>query len=149
MVGAVMTGFEQCLKPSIPYSDINTAIEMISQFVDPNAGIMENFEITDFTLDNFLGYHLPEYQAGMARTLSATSQLNCQNELPSLHTLSSTNDVFHECKKRRVLELSTSSSESLPSAASRNHQLKDNHSSAKKNVSFFCLYLNFVFLWQS
>ncbi|KAG6720369.1 hypothetical protein I3842_03G057400 [Carya illinoinensis] len=127
-----MTGFEQCFKPSIPYSDINTAIEMLSQFAGPSASIMEDFEITNFTLDNFLAYQQPEYQAGMAHSLSGTSHLNCQNELPSLHTSSSTNDVFHESKKRKVLELSTSSSESLPSAASRN-QLKDNYSSAKQN----------------
>ncbi|XP_041015041.1 cell wall protein TIR4-like [Juglans microcarpa x Juglans regia] len=37
------------------------------------------------------------------------SHLNCQNELPSLHTSRSTNDVFQESKKRKVLELSTSS----------------------------------------
>lgn len=133
-----MAEFEQdlqCFKPSIPFSEINTDIEMINQFIQPNASMMGNFNITEFTVDNFLGFQQPESQADLlAHDLPGTSYSSCLNELPIVHTITSTRHDFHERKKRKALELSTSSSESIPSTASR--ELKDNSNSAKKNVRF-------------
>jgi hypothetical protein len=120
----------QCFKPSIPFS------EMINQFIQPNTSMMGNFNFTDSTVDNFLGYQQSENHAAglLAHDLPGTSYSNCLNELPTVHTITSTRHVFHESKKRKVMELSTSSSESIPSTASR--ELKDNSNSAKKNVRF-------------
>lgn len=120
-----MAEFEQdlqCSKPSLPFSEINTDIEMINQFTQPNASMMGlgNFNITDFTVDNFLGYQQqPEYQAAglLANDLPGTTYSNCLTELPTVHTMiTSTRHVFHESKKRKVMELSTTSSESNNSA---------------------------------
>jgi hypothetical protein len=135
---AAMAEFEkdlQCFKPSIPFS------EMINQFIQPNTSMMGNFNFTDSTVDNFLGYQQSENHAAglLAHDLPGTSYSNCLNELPTVHTITSTRHVFHESKKRKVMELSTSSSESIPSTASR--ELKDNSNSAKKNVRFI------FFIW--
>lgn len=158
MVWTVMAVFEQdfryCLQPSVPYSEIDTDVQMINQFAEPNESTMGNFEIADFSVDSLSGYQPPDYQAGLADNLPGTSRAGCLNELPILvRTNTSPVDVFRESKKRKVRELSTSSSETFLSTASRD-QLKDNSSYAKKNVGFILhllflsFPLNFVFLRQ-
>lgn len=133
----------QYFKPSIPSSEITRDINMMNQLVQPNASIMGNFSITDLTVDDFLSFQQLEYQSGMAQNLPGTSHSNSLNELPIVYAITSTRDVFHESKKRKVMELSTSSSESISLAASGD-DLKDNNSSTKKNVChffffFYCL----------
>ncbi|KAL4652106.1 hypothetical protein ACB092_01G209200 [Castanea dentata] len=122
----------QYFKPSIPSSEITSDINMVNQLVQPNASVMGNFSITDLTVDDFLSFQQLEFQSGMAQNLPATSHSNSLNELPIVYAITSTRDVFHESKKRKVMELSTSSSESISLAASGD-DLKDNNSSTKKN----------------
>ncbi|KAK7815641.1 transcription factor bee 3 [Quercus suber] len=122
----------QYFKPSIPSSEITRDINLMNQLVQPNASIMANFSITDLTVDDFLSFQQLECQSGMAQNLPGTSHSNSLNELPIVYAITSTRDVFHESKKRKVMELSTSSSESISLAASGD-DLKDNNSSTKKN----------------
>lgn len=129
-----MAEFEQDLQRfefSIPCSDTDSDLEMISQFMGPNASMMGNFSNPNFAVDNFLRYQQPEYQAVFAQNLPGTLQSNCLNKLPILHTITSTRHAFCESNKRKATELPTSSSESSPSTASR--ELKDNNNSARKN----------------
>ncbi|GMY24372.1 transcription factor BEE 1-like [Fagus crenata] len=106
---------------------------MMNQLVEPNASIMGNCNSTDLTVDDFLSFQQLEYQASMAdHNLPGTSHSSCLNELPIVYNVTSTRDVFHESKKRKVMELSTSSSESISLAASGDES-KDDNSSAKKN----------------
>lgn len=126
-------------------SEMTTDIKMRSKFAEPNPIILENFNITEFTVGNFLGYPQPEVQAGLlAQNLYGASHSNCLYEFPTVHTIASNRDVFHENKKRKVMELSASSSESIPSTTSRD-EFRDNTSSRKNNVclnSYFELCLS-------
>ena len=134
----------QYFKPSIPSSEITRDINMMNQLVQPNASIMGNFSITDLTVDDFLSFQQLECQSGMAQNLPGTSHSNSLNELPIVYAITSTRDVFHESKKRKVMELSTSSSESISLAASGD-DLKDSNSSTKKNVCvIFLFWLSFL-----
>ena len=131
----------QCFRPFIPSSEISRDIKMMNQLVEPNASIMGNCNSTDLTVDDFLSFQQLEYQASMAdHNLPGTSHSSCLNELPIVYNVTSTRDVFHESKKRKVMELSTSSSESISLAASRDES-KDDNSSSKKNVCIIFFYL--------
>ncbi|GMP28374.1 hypothetical protein CsSME_00003954 [Camellia sinensis var. sinensis] len=84
--------------------------------------MFENFNMTDMLEESFMVDHQqPEIQGTNFKILPCTFESNCMNTVPvflDMATSSNTEDVFHEKKKRKVMEQSSSNSINMSSTSS-------------------------------
>lgn len=123
-------------KPSLPSLEMHENMTM-NQFGEPNPTMLENFNITDSLVENFLGYHYqpPEYPQDLSYNFPGTSHSFHLNEIQA-HTIDLTRESSHESKK---IEPSQTGSEDVCSTASA----KRSKDKKKKNVC--SMFLSFCF----
>ncbi|KAL5581817.1 hypothetical protein UlMin_014259 [Ulmus minor] len=82
------------------------SLQMMNQFGELDPNTYESFSNTDYLVENFLGYHYeqPENPLGLSHFLPDSPQ-------QVIHIVDLTRDTCQESKKRKVRELSESSSE--------------------------------------
>ncbi|KAF8407801.1 hypothetical protein HHK36_006937 [Tetracentron sinense] len=112
---AAFTGDLLSFKPSLPFLEMDSNIEMLNQFPELNPSVLEisNLNIQsfmDFSKDNFLAQHQPEFPVNFAHNLPGLLHPAGQNVMPVAQSVALAGDVSHESKKRKSMAVSKSSS---------------------------------------
>ncbi|THG23777.1 transcription factor BEE 3-like isoform X1 [Camellia sinensis] len=119
------------------YTDMKY-MEIMDHLTEPNSTMFENFNMTDMLEESFMVDHQqPEIQGTNFKILPCTFESNCMNTVPvflDMATSSNTEDVFHEKKKRKVMEQSSSNSINMSSTVPGNGW-KVKNDTMKKNSS--------------
>ncbi|XVE72070.1 hypothetical protein DITRI_Ditri11bG0009200 [Diplodiscus trichospermus] len=107
----------QGFRPYQPMSEMDISTEMTKQSSELNSILLENFSISDFSLETLLAHQLPEFPASCTYdNLSvATGSLAA---IPAAHTFTVDEDVFVESKKRKAPEQSTCNYQNISPAVS-------------------------------
>lgn len=110
----------QSFKPSFPFLDIDPNMELILQFSGISPSVLENSNfnlqpLLPFSNDNFLGSQTAEFPGNLAENFLGIVNQNNQNHAAPFPQLSSTSSApagneFQESKKRKIMEISESSS---------------------------------------
>ncbi|GMN28091.1 hypothetical protein TIFTF001_001921 [Ficus carica] len=101
-------------------------IETMNDFGELSLTMLESFNVTDLSSENFLGFHYqqhPEYPLDLSHNLPGTSH-SIRSEENQVHAINSTRDSSHEIKTREVKTATESSSEDVCSVASANDDNK-------------------------
>ncbi|KAJ9173059.1 hypothetical protein P3X46_016235 [Hevea brasiliensis] len=130
---AEFTEYLQRLRFSQPVIEMDMNIQMLKQLPELNPSTLENFSVSNFSVDSFLA-HLqqpPEFPAsyGHNSISSAFHHPDILNSAPIVHTVTSTSsqNVFRDsCKKRKAEAQSTSSSKNISATASTSNTKKKN-----------------------
>ncbi|RVW84554.1 Transcription factor BEE 1 [Vitis vinifera] len=122
----------QSFRPSQPFLGMDVTMEMVNQFAEMNPIMLENFNITDVSVENLLAHQQPELMGTFAYNLQSSFESNGLSSMPVVQSMPSSGNAFHESKRRKVMEQSKSSSENISSMASGSG-LKEISSTKKKN----------------
>lgn len=120
-------------------------IETMNEFGELSLTMLEGFNVTDLSSENFLGFHYqqqPEYPLDLLHNLPGTLH-SIRSEENQVHAINLTRDRSHEIKTRELKTATESSSEDVCSVASAN----DDNKKKKTNVRFvFLLAFHVLFI---
>ncbi|XWS30712.1 hypothetical protein CRYUN_Cryun23aG0011700 [Craigia yunnanensis] len=109
----------QGFRPYQPMSEVDISMEMTKQSSEMNSTLLENFSISDFSLETLLARQLPELPASCTHNdLSSNVLTSSLTAIPTAHTVTVDEDVFVESKKRKAMEQSTSNYQNISPAVS-------------------------------
>ncbi|XP_042483604.1 transcription factor BEE 1-like [Macadamia integrifolia] len=126
---AEFAGDSQSYKP-FTFLDIETNIELTNQFpeLNPNGFSNPNMNLQSFIFsnDNFLLQQQPEFMMQFADNLPNLYHSNVSIAAPIVQSMASAEDVVHERKKQKTMEVSESSSKNSSTPVSGNGSKEDN-----------------------
>ena len=137
----------QSFRPSQPFLGMDVTMEMVNQFAEMNPIMLENFNITDVSVETLLAHQQPEFMGSVAHNLPSSFESGGLSSMAVAHSIPLSGNAFHESKRRKVMEQSKSSSENISHIASPSG-FKENTSTKKKNVSF-SPFLFILFIYPS
>ncbi|CAK7344337.1 unnamed protein product [Dovyalis caffra] len=125
----------QRLRPSQPLTEMmGMNMEMLKYLPELNQSIMENFSIPDFSAETFLAHQQPELPATYNHSnLSSAFHPDILSTKPVVRPATLNRNVYHESKKRKAMEQSTSSSKNFsPIASTDDTEQKKNAGRGRK-----------------
>ncbi|XP_011021250.1 PREDICTED: transcription factor bHLH75-like [Populus euphratica] len=125
--------YQQRFRLSQPLTEMmDMNMEMLKHLPELNPSILESFSITDFSADSLLARQQPEFTATYDHNnLSSTFHPDILSTATVVHTVTLNQNDSHDSKKRKSMELSTSSYIS-PTASTNETKKKNNLGGSKK-----------------
>ncbi|KAF8388779.1 hypothetical protein HHK36_025459 [Tetracentron sinense] len=112
---AAYGGDLQSFKLPLPFLEMDSNMELITQFAELNPSVLgnSNFSIQnfmDFSNDNFLAQYQLEFPVNFTDNLPGLFHSDGPNAMPIVHPGASAGDVCHGSKKRNAIAITESSS---------------------------------------
>ncbi|XP_015882980.3 transcription factor BEE 3 [Ziziphus jujuba] len=129
----------QSFKSSFPCLDIDPNMELIHQFAGISPSVLDNSNLNFQTLlpfsnDNFFGNQTAELPVNLAENFLGIVNQNNQNHAAPFPQLTPAGNEFQESKKRKIMEISESSSANSSPQVSETGMKRKNSSGKGKRV---------------
>lgn len=127
-----------CLKPSLPFMEMDPSFELMGQFAELNGTAMENSSagLMGFSGENLLSHLQPEFSTPFVDNLSSFLPLECSKPSTICQPVASNREQSHGDRRRKAKaapETSSANSSEPPAESS----LRDDKS-MKKTVCLLC-----------
>lgn len=142
----------QSFKSSFPCLDIDPNMELIHQFAGISPSVLDNSNLNFQTLlpfsnDNFFGNQTAELPVNLAENFLGIVNQNNQNHAAPFPQLTPAGNEFQESKKRKIMEISESSSaNSSPQVSETGMKRKNVTISFFSFQSVFALIFHFLII---
>ncbi|KAA8541232.1 hypothetical protein F0562_025161 [Nyssa sinensis] len=129
----------QTFKPSYPFLDFETNMELMNHFPDLNPSVTANSNLNfqcfmGFSNDNFLVQQAPEFPGNLAENLPCIFHPDDKNVMLASEPIISAGSDFPGSKKRKAMDVSESSSGNPSPPDSENGIRRKNSSGRGKKV---------------